>query len=64
MSDSDKNRRLGGDSALIALGLILAALASTVDVPALVQLLLGVTAAGVFFWVLIRAARNKIELEL
>ena len=59
MSDSDKNRRLGGDAALIALGFILAAVASTVDVPALVQLLLGVTAAGVLFWVLIRAARKQ-----
>ena len=59
MSDSDKNRLLGGDAALIALGLILAAVASTVDVPALVQLLLGVTAAGVLFWVLIRAARKQ-----
>ena len=58
MSDSDKNRRLDGDAALIALGLILAAVASTVDVPALVQLLLGVTAAGLLLWALIRTARK------
>ena len=59
MPDSDKNRRLGGDAALIALGLILAAVASTVDVPALVQLLLGFTAAGLLLWALIRAARKQ-----
>ena len=59
MTDSDKNRRLGGDAALIALGLVLAAVASTVDVPALIQLLLGITAAGLLFWVLIRAARKQ-----
>ena len=59
MTDSDKNRRLGGDAALIVLGLILAAVASTLDVPALVQLLLGITAAGLLFWVLIRAARKQ-----
>ena len=59
MTDSDKNRRLGGDAALIVLGLILAAVASTLDVPALVQLLLGITATGLLFWRLIRAARKQ-----
>lgn len=59
MTDSDKNRRSGGDAALIVLGLILAAVASTIDVPALVQLILGVTAAGLLLWVLIRAARKQ-----
>ena len=58
MTDNDKNRRLGGDAALIALGLILAAVASTLDVPAIIQLLLGITAAGLLLWVLIRAARK------
>ena len=64
MYDSDKARRSGGDAALIALGLILAAVAGTVDVPTLVQLLLGVTAAGLLFWVLIGLRVNKIEPRL
>ena len=59
MTDCDKNRRLGGDAALIVFGLILAAVASTLDVPALVQLLLGITATGLLFWRLIRAARKQ-----
>ena len=59
MKDYNENRRLGGNAALIALGLILAALASTLDLPALIQLLLGVAAVGLLLWVLIRAARKQ-----
>ena len=58
MSDKNENKPLGGDAALIVVGLVIAALATTVDL-AVAQLLLGVVAAVLLLWVLIRAARKQ-----
>ena len=58
MSDSDENRRLGANAAIIVLGLVLAAFANTLDITPMVQLVLGLTAAALLLWVLVRAARK------
>ena len=46
------------NAALITIGLVLAGLANTIDLPAPAQLLLGVTAVGVLLWVVVRVARK------
>ena len=49
----------GLSAALIVIGLVLAALANTLNIASWAQLVLGVTAASLLFWVLIRASRRQ-----
>ena len=58
MDEEHKNETSATNAALITIGLVLAGLANTIDLPAPPQLLLGVTAVGVLLWVVVRVARK------
>lgn len=59
VTEEHENQKPGVNAALIVIGLTMAALANTLDLPAPAQLLLGAAAVGVLLWVFVRVARKQ-----
>ena len=58
-TNDGKETKPGLNAALIVIGLVLAALANTLDIVPWAQMALGIVAAGLLLWVLVRFARRQ-----
>ena len=59
MVDDKEIKKPGANAALVVIGLTMAALANTLNLPASGQLVLGIGAVGILLWTFVRLAREQ-----